>query len=92
MGLILNETDTAGGLLVPFSCRVFYADTNDLQRASYGRVYCDTMGQPPRGRCERSAEVGRGGKEGRKGQLSVRCTHSVDSLFAESLVIGEVPA
>lgn len=27
-------------------------------------------------------------KDGRKGQLSVRCTQSADSLFAESLVIA----
>lgn len=86
LGLILKETDIAGGLLMFFSCRVLCADANDLQRASNGRVYCDPMEQPPGGRAAGPAEVGRGGKEGRKGQLSVRGTHTADSVFARGLL------
>lgn len=40
LGLILNGTDIAGLLLVPFSCRALHPGSNDLQRASNGRVYC----------------------------------------------------
>lgn len=43
LGLTLNETEIAGGLLVPFSCRAICAGSNDLQRASNGRIYCDPL-------------------------------------------------
>lgn len=60
---LFYETDISRGLLVLFSCRALSAASNDFERTSDGRVYCEPMEPPQGGRSAGPAKVGRGGKK-----------------------------